>query len=247
MTRSARVAQPADQVPGGVPGLGIEAGRRLIEEHQLGAADHRGGERQPLLLAARQPPERGAGAAGEAEPLDQQPGGDRVGVEAGHYPQVLPGPGSGRDAAGLEHHADLRPQLLAVPDRVEAQHPHDAFVRPPVTLADLDRGGLPRAVRAQDRGHLGALGLQGQPRHGDGAPVVLDQATDLDGRSGTHACESTGIGRCKPLSPASRQPGAGQGRRATPQYSHRESSVSAAAGSSAPHRPTWVTTGPAPS
>ena len=37
-----RVAQASDQAPGGVPGLGVEAGRRLVEEHQLGTPDHGG-------------------------------------------------------------------------------------------------------------------------------------------------------------------------------------------------------------
>ena len=45
-------AQVADQVPGGVAGLRVEARGRLVQEHQLRAADDGHGERQPLLLAA---------------------------------------------------------------------------------------------------------------------------------------------------------------------------------------------------
>ena len=60
-------AQLADEVPGGAAGLRVEAGGRLVEEDQLGAADDGHGEREPLLLAAGEPPVGRTAAAAEAE------------------------------------------------------------------------------------------------------------------------------------------------------------------------------------
>ena len=43
-----------DLVPEGAPRLGIDAGGRLVEQQQPGLVQHAGGQRQPLLPAARQ-------------------------------------------------------------------------------------------------------------------------------------------------------------------------------------------------
>ena len=43
-----------DQIPELAPRLRVEAGRRLVEEQQVGVADERAGQREPLLLSARQ-------------------------------------------------------------------------------------------------------------------------------------------------------------------------------------------------
>ena len=89
---------------------GSRPGRRLVQEHQLRAADHRGGQRQPLLLAAGQPPVRGACRSRPGRARSAGAGSMRAGVEPGLHPQVLRRPGRGRDAAGLEHDADPGPQ-----------------------------------------------------------------------------------------------------------------------------------------
>ena len=64
--RDAVRAQVPDELPGGPAGLRVEAGGRLVQEDQLGAADdgHRQGE--PLLLAAGEPPVGRTAAAAEA-------------------------------------------------------------------------------------------------------------------------------------------------------------------------------------
>jgi hypothetical protein len=51
-------AQRLDQLPGAPARLRVEPGRRLVEEDQLGAPDDGHRQRQPLLLAAGQPPDR---------------------------------------------------------------------------------------------------------------------------------------------------------------------------------------------
>ncbi len=50
--RLAEVAQARDHVPELAPGGGVEAGRRLVEEEQLGVADQRHADVEPPLLAA---------------------------------------------------------------------------------------------------------------------------------------------------------------------------------------------------
>ena len=52
-------------------GGGIEACGRLVEEQNLRIAGERAGERQPLLLAAGQPPGGTAGKSGETHELEQ--------------------------------------------------------------------------------------------------------------------------------------------------------------------------------
>ena len=54
----AEVAEPGDHLPGLAAGGGIEAGRRLVEEEQLGVADQRDADVEAALLAARERPAR---------------------------------------------------------------------------------------------------------------------------------------------------------------------------------------------
>ena len=53
------------------PRLGIEAGRRLVEQQDLGPADERDCQRQPLPLAAGQATDRGARHGRESEHGEQ--------------------------------------------------------------------------------------------------------------------------------------------------------------------------------
>ena len=46
------LADPADEVPRDAPGRGVEPGRHLVEEHDLGLVQERERDEQPLLLAA---------------------------------------------------------------------------------------------------------------------------------------------------------------------------------------------------
>jgi hypothetical protein len=66
--------------------------------------------------------------------------------------------------------------------RIEIEHPDLARVRPPVTLEDLDRGGLAGAVRAEQTEHLARVDRQRQTVDGAHAAVLLAEPGDLDGR-----------------------------------------------------------------
>src|SRR6476469_6187034 len=66
----AQVLQRADRAPGVAPRRRVEAGRRLVEEDQLGVADQREGQVEPALLAARERPDPSVGLLAQAGDLD---------------------------------------------------------------------------------------------------------------------------------------------------------------------------------
>ena len=129
--RDAVVAQLLEQLPDGAADAGVEAGGGLVDEHQLGAADQRHRQAEPLLLAAGEPAVRRAAAVAEAEPLDQQPDVERVGVQPGDVAQHLDRPDAAPRAAALEHHADAGEQRRAAraPGRGRAPAPSRAAAR----------------------------------------------------------------------------------------------------------------------
>ena len=63
-----------DDRPDGQPALGVDAGRRLVQEDHLGPAHQGQGQRQPLLLAARQPPPRRLGHRSQPDPVEEASG-----------------------------------------------------------------------------------------------------------------------------------------------------------------------------
>ena len=81
---------------------------------------------------------------------------------------------------GLQDDPDLALQALSLPRRVKAENLDRAVVAGPVTLEDLDGGGLPGAVRAEDGEDLPALDEQVDPPHRLHAAVRLGQTVHLD-------------------------------------------------------------------
>ena len=64
----ATLAQVADDVPELAAGLGVQAGRRLVEEQDLGVADQGDRDREPLLLASGKLLDEGIGLAFQRDP-----------------------------------------------------------------------------------------------------------------------------------------------------------------------------------
>ena len=87
LTPSARSRRISSQVARRA--CGSMPGGRLVQEHQLGTADQRQRERQPLLLAAGQPLDRGAGDVGQPDQLEQLARIVRVRGVGGEQPQQL--------------------------------------------------------------------------------------------------------------------------------------------------------------
>ena len=70
--RVAVLLHPQDVVVQLAPGLRIEPGRRLVEQHDLGLVHEREGQREPLTLAAGQRVEWRVRLVGELEALEQR-------------------------------------------------------------------------------------------------------------------------------------------------------------------------------
>ena len=155
-------------------------GARLVEEHDLGPADDRGGEREALALAAGQAADGGAGEGAEPEPLGQLAEVARLRVHPGDVGEHLVRADAGGQAAVLQHHADARPQVARLRERVAAEHADGALVGLAQALAALDRGGLARTVGAEHRGHLAAVGDEVEPVDDGTTAVALDEPGDLE-------------------------------------------------------------------
>ena len=69
--RHAVVGEPMDLVPEVAARLRVDAGGRLVEQQQLGLVHHRGGQREPLLPAARELPGELLAAIGQAELVER--------------------------------------------------------------------------------------------------------------------------------------------------------------------------------
>ena len=103
-TSSHVVARACGSMPGG----------RLVEEHDLGLADQRARERQPLRLPARQPAHRRALGVAQPDDVEQSLGRFGIVVVRGEQAQQLERPQARVQPAVLEHHADPRAELRAV-------------------------------------------------------------------------------------------------------------------------------------
>ena len=82
-------AQAADRLPGAAPRARVEAGRRLVEEDQLGVADQREPEVEPAALAAGEPAHAGVALLLQADELDHLVHRPRLAVVAGEQAQHL--------------------------------------------------------------------------------------------------------------------------------------------------------------
>ena len=90
VTPAARSSRTSSQLV--APGVRIQAGRRLVQEHQLGPADQRAGQVDGLLLAAGEPPVGDLGVRADAEPLDQRVDGQRWAYRLAEVAQQLSRP-----------------------------------------------------------------------------------------------------------------------------------------------------------
>ena len=101
--------------------VGVEPGRRLVEEDQFGRAPDRHREVDAPLLPAGQLRDAGGAFPGHADPIQHRvdvvaPSRDRAGQR-----DALPHGELGGEAGVLEHDAHARPDVAAV-GRVAAQH-----------------------------------------------------------------------------------------------------------------------------
>jgi hypothetical protein len=162
--------------------LRIETRRRLVEKEQLGIADERAGEREPLLLASAQLAHACAALLVELDHADHVVDVAAACVEAAEQPhRLLDGQLLGElrllelDAEPLAESA-----LVAIPPL--AQHLDHPFVRSGQSFADLDRRGLSRAVGAEQPEALPRSDGEVEAVHGDHVTEALSQAGDAQRR-----------------------------------------------------------------
>ena len=170
--RDAALLQPEQAIPDHVPGLRVEARRRLVEEQQLGIVDERARDRQTPLHPARERLHLVAGALGELDEVEQLV--DLRLQLAAREPEV---------AAVDEHvlaHRQLRVERVVL--RNDAEPGSDAgAVRVWVETEDAQRPAADRRDAA-DHPHRRALAGAVRPEEAErlAAPDVEVDSVDRD-------------------------------------------------------------------
>ena len=169
-------AKARDQIPELPPRLRIQARGRLVEEQQLGLADQRAGQRQPLALAAGELTDPGLGLLPELDQVDHLAGRRAAPIEA---PEETDGLGDGellRELGLLERDPEQGAERAIVAAPPPTQDDHLAGVGGRQAFADLDRGGLARAVGAEQAEALAGADLEVETGHGDDLSIGLAEA-----------------------------------------------------------------------
>ena len=225
--------QPVDLVPEFAPRLGVDAGRRLVEQQQLRLVHDAGGERQPLLPAAGQRAGELVAPRRQAKLLERAVDmlGDRLQlVEPRHEFQVLGDRQILVERELLRHVADFALDLQALGPDIVAEHRALALVGRQQAAQHADGRRLARAVRAEEADDL-ALGDRHRDMVDDGLVAeALDQSAEtVDGVHGVI------LGACRAASTSTICPGCSAWRRrpAAPRRDRRASGGSRASRSPA--------------
>ena len=159
---------------------GVEAGRRLVEEDQLGIADERQRDVEAASLTTRQTLALRRGAVRQSDHFQGFP----------HLPGARVVPGIKRHALLhrqfrfgfrlLQHHPDTGPPLATSLGGVLSEHGHFATGAMAEALQNLHRRGLSRPVRPEERKHLASMYLKIYPADGLKRSIGHPQSTDLD-------------------------------------------------------------------
>jgi hypothetical protein len=193
--RRAQRAQRANQLPGGPACRRVEAGRRLVEEDEVGVADEGDPEVEATLLAAGQGLHTGVALLSEPDEVDDlvHVAGPLVvaGEEAVHLAH-----GQERAQLGLlQDDADPFPQRARGRARVVPEDDGVAAVPVPVPLEDLDRGRLPGTVRPEEAEDLSLCHREAHTAERCDGSIRLREVGDDDRvRHGTRRYASRGRG-----------------------------------------------------
>ena len=174
--RPALGVEVADRLPQRVPGVDVETGGRLVQEHQARVPDERESHCQPSLLATGQATGLPPREVGEAEALQQLAGG--------HGPLVVPGD----EVDHLAHPQQRRqPGLLRGVADPSAAHRVARVATEELDRArggatqpehQADQRGLPGAVGAEQPDQLAGGDVEADAVEGDGG---VEGAADVDG------------------------------------------------------------------
>ena len=182
-----------DHVPGLAAGRGVEPGRRLVEEEQLGVADQGHPDVEPAQLAA-----------GEGAPRGHRPCGRARRARSSRRRQA--GRGSSRRRARASRARSARGACGIAGARSRSARASRGWARPGRRRARSRRPscarGSPRAPRrssssgavgAEEREHLAGADLEVDPPHRLELAVGLAEPLDADRRR-AHGCGI--LGRC---------------------------------------------------
>ncbi len=155
----------ADQVQDLLLVAGVDVGRRLVGQQELGLVGQRPGDGHPLLLAHRELRRPVRHAVAQANAVEQVPRPALVRPAAGkphRHQHVFQGREARQQVERLENVADpLRPETVALglghERDVPVVDPHLARVRPADPRNDVQQGGLAAAATAHQH-HLLAGG-----------------------------------------------------------------------------------------
>ena len=163
--------------------VGIEAGRGLVEEQDLGVVQEGLAEVEARLLTGRERSRHAVPGLGDLEQLEERP--DLLprpphAVEPREHVQVL----VGREVEGQADvgggEVDALQDRVSLARQVQAQDSRRACGRRGEAQQHLERGRLPRSVRAQETQDLPAVGLEGHAVHGDNGSEALGEARHLE-------------------------------------------------------------------
>jgi hypothetical protein len=140
----------------------------------------------PMATSTRRrwPPEPRAGLLGEPDGRDDFVGVARARVERAELGDDLAYGQLAGGQVGLGHDPDAGPPGPVSVRRILAEHGHFPAAAATLAFEDLDRGGLARAVGAEQREHLARLDVQVHAVHGGFALILLAQAANPDGGRG---------------------------------------------------------------
>ena len=181
--------EPTHLVPHAGAALGIEAGRGLVEEQDLGVVHQRGHQIEPSLHATRVGRdgaiERLAEVDQLAELLDASGHGRlREPVEQALQAQELAARLLGVEGRVLQRDADPQSHLARLPADVEPGHRGPTRTGRDQRAQHADRGGLARSVGAQEPVDLTSGDLEIDPVDRDVVAEPADQSLGSDGGAG---------------------------------------------------------------
>ncbi len=208
--RAALGRDRADHVPQVASRLRVEAGRRLVEEDDLGLVHEREGDREPLLLAAGELACERARLRLEPDRLEQPldalaaRGARRTGRRRARAARSRRGCRRARSSAAARRSA-LHAARIG-PDG-PAEDLDRAAVGPRQALDHLEGRRLACAVRTEDPERLAGLHGQVDAAHGLELAVRLRQAPDEDRVHGGDPINGPGASGDGSLGPAPTEPG----------------------------------------
>ena len=190
--RRALADERADDVPHLVARARVEAGRRLVEEHQLGRDHDARGDVEPAPHAAGVVLDQPTGGLGKPEGVEQfvRPCARLLGPVAeqpAEQDEVLAAGEVLVDRGELAGQADERPHLVGLGDDVVAQHPRAAGVRPQQRGEHADRRRLAGTVGPEHAVDRAARDREVDAVDGSGLPEALDEPGGLDGERCSHS------------------------------------------------------------